>query len=319
LDIKNIKFDNVCTNNFSLIEEFLKKNFSSPTHWPDWNLVISKYFNTSFYYFTANQDSELIGICPIHKVKDKLFEILWTGPKHFLIPYGGWIFNKEFQLNTKNISLSFNQSYQGFGLPLIQEFNVSYKAVKKNEFKTLLIDLTDSEDDIWNNNVDSKRRNMIRKALKNEVKIEIDTKNNLDFFYDNFSEANKRYGLETYKKDFFLKLFSSIKNINMDIFWAKQGEQTLSGAVLAYDKNYAIYWLGFGIENAPNLGQGELIQWDMIKYSKSRKCKYYDLCSVEKEKLPKIYEFKKGFSKREEIFLNFIESPVSYKILRRIF
>ena len=37
--------------NFNKIEKFLKNNFSAPTHWPDWNLIVSKFFNSEFLYF----------------------------------------------------------------------------------------------------------------------------------------------------------------------------------------------------------------------------------------------------------------------------
>lgn len=39
-----IKIKRLLKQDFQLVEQFLTNNFSSPTHWPDWNLVISKYF-----------------------------------------------------------------------------------------------------------------------------------------------------------------------------------------------------------------------------------------------------------------------------------
>ncbi|MGE5435593.1 MAG: hypothetical protein ACM3O3_00070, partial [Syntrophothermus sp.] len=61
----NIKIKS--TNDYSIVEEFLNNNFSSPTHWPKWNILISKYFNTDFLYYLAFSGNELIGICPLHK------------------------------------------------------------------------------------------------------------------------------------------------------------------------------------------------------------------------------------------------------------
>jgi lipid II:glycine glycyltransferase (peptidoglycan interpeptide bridge formation enzyme) len=88
--------------------------------------------------------------------------------------------------------------------------------------------------------------------------------------------------------------------------------------VISYDKDYSIYWLGFSSENVPNLGQGELLQWEAIKRMKNYGCKYYDLCYIEKDRLPHIYRFKKGFSKNEIEVGTSNKRPISYKIINRI-
>ncbi len=37
--------------NYELAVDFLRSNFSSPTHWPDWNLVVSRHFKTTFFIY----------------------------------------------------------------------------------------------------------------------------------------------------------------------------------------------------------------------------------------------------------------------------
>ena len=88
--------------------------------------------------------------------------------------------------------------------------------------------------------------------------------------------------------------------------------------MIIYDKDYAIYWLGINCNNIPNNGQGEMLQWEAIKYAKSKGCKYYDLCFIEKEKLPHIYEFKKGFSKWEVEVPYIMQKPLAYRFINRI-
>ena len=127
---------------------------------------------------------------------------------------------------------------------------------------------------------------MIRKAAKNGIEIQMDDKSNLDLFYSLFYAANSRNGLETFGINFFIDLFQSVKNISFDILWAKQNNSMLACLVLAKDKDYAIYWLGFTVEGSPNAGQGELLQWDAIKRAKNAGCRYYDLCTIEKDRLP---------------------------------
>jgi len=59
--------------NWDVVIDFLRLNFSSPTHWPDWNLIVNKHFNTEFFYFCAYENKELVGICPVHKKKGNIF------------------------------------------------------------------------------------------------------------------------------------------------------------------------------------------------------------------------------------------------------
>ena len=88
--------------------------------------------------------------------------------------------------------------------------------------------------------------------------------------------------------------------------------------IIAYDKNYSFYWLGNNNNNIPNLGQNELLQWEAIKKMKTAGCPYYDLCFIEKERLPHIYKFKKGFTKNEVSIPLIIVNPLLYKIVNKL-
>jgi Acetyltransferase (GNAT) domain len=304
-------------NNFHIIEEFLLINFSSPTHWPYWNKIVSKYYLTDFYYLTAYHNNTLVGICPVHKKEKGFIKNLYSGQFHY-IPYGGWLFNRKFDFDIKNLPLKFNESFRSFCLPKLEEFNVNYTFPKQNNFETLVIYLLKDEDEIWNNDINSKRRNMLRKAEKNGIEVVELPKDNLADFYEIYNAANIRYKLDPLPIIFFEDLFSNDENTKFNILLSKKDGIVLSGIVLAYDKNYAIYWLGFNSDNAPNLGQNELLQWYAIKKMMDYGCKYYDLCYIEKERLPYIYEFKKGFSKNEVDVPYFSNRSLSYKILNRL-
>jgi lipid II:glycine glycyltransferase (peptidoglycan interpeptide bridge formation enzyme) len=93
----------------------------------------------------------------------------------------------------------------------------------------------------------------------------------------------------------------------------------ISAQVMAYDKSFAMYWLGLNAEKMPNLGQGELLQWEAILKAKSAGCITYDLCYIEKERLPKIYEFKKGFS-QFEVPVHLVRiRPYSFRLFKKAF
>jgi hypothetical protein len=298
----------------SKAEGFLLKNFSSPTHWPDWNLLVSKYNNTSFYYWGLFEKGTLIGICPIHETKTGLLKNLYSGQFH-LIPNGGWLLNREFTLNPSDFPLSHNSKFECFTLPQIKEFGVKYtKFTKLNH--TLLLDLRQEEDEIWKKSINAKRRNMIRKAKKNGVSVKKD-EINLANFYSVYSMANERYGLSSLPLDFFKELQES-KNVRFIPMLAYYNDSPYGALGLIYDKDYAFYWLGASVENSENMGQGDLLQWEAIKHSQENGCKYYDLCYIEKEKLPHIYEFKRGFAKTEVQIPYLNRKKLFFKVLNKL-
>jgi len=310
---------NICrSTDFVLINNFLKETFSSPSHWPDWNLIISKHYNTNFFYFVAIEKNRIIGICPVHKVNKGIVRNLQSGQFHY-IPYGGWIFRNDITINSSCFNLRYDESISGFSLPTIKSFPKQYKT--KNEgriFTTLYIDLENDEDWLWQNTVDSKRRNMIRKARKNNISTEQVSEYNFDDFFKFYSSANKRYGLQSLEFDCLYDLFFSTTNINFRAAFVRYENQIISSSVIVSDKDYALYWLGLNGHDIPNLGQGELLQWEAILFAKNKGCKVYDLCYIEKDRLPSIYEFKKGFSQEEASITNFSITPLSYKIINRL-
>ncbi len=302
--------------NYEEVVMFLNNSFSSPTHYPEWNLAAEKHFKDEFFYLNAYSENTLKGICPVFKSASNHLNYLKTGIREFTIPYGGWIFNEPTDLSLSSLSLSMNQAFTGITLPSLPEFNVKYSDNVNGFLETLTIDLSKSEEDIWNKVIHSKRRNMIRKAEKSDIKIE--KSKDVDMFYSIYRASHTEYGLPVHPFEFFTDLFPSAKNISFDIFFAMQ-EESISGAlIMASTKNYAIYWLGLSAKGSGNFGQGELLQWTAIKAAKEKGCKYYDLCYIEKDKLKHIADFKRSFGESE------INVPVlavrknTFKILKRI-
>jgi hypothetical protein len=302
---------------FEKIELFLQGIPSSPTHWPEWNTTISKFYNTDFYYLIAVKHDKIIGVCPVHSDQKKPLNRLYSG-QFMYIPYGGWLLNRSLPIGKEFFPVSQNQSLLSFSLPITNIYPSYSLAGKDKPAETLLIDLNFEENYIWENYIDSKRRNMIRKAEKYKLEIELVTQDNFDLFYEFYITTYKRYGLISLNKECLFELFFNLKMINFRTTIIKFEEQIISGLVMVYDKTLALYWLGLNAEKMPNFGQGEILQWDAIKHAKSYGCQNYDLCYIEKERLPSIYEFKKGFSKVEAPIQIINIRSLGYKIINRI-
>lgn len=299
-------------------EDFFRCNPSAPTHWPDWNLIVSEHKGTEFFYYAAFEKNDLIGLCPVHMEKKGSTRRLFSGQFQY-IPYGGWIITKPIVADRSLFPIRGNESVSVFALPSLGDYALEWGRRRyARGFATLCIDLRNDEDWLWKNTVDAKRRNMIRKADKNQLRVEIVGLDGFDALYDLYSQANERNGLVSLSKSCLVALLFGTKNISFLNMIAWKEDRPLSAVVIALDKDYALYWLGAGAVDAPNLGQGEFLQWEAIRRAKRHGCKVYDLCYVEKERLPAIYEFKKGFSKDEYEVMHFNERSFAYRLLNRI-
>ena len=160
---------------------------------------------------------------------------------------------------------------------------------------------------------------MIRKALKSDVKIYRYGPKGISLYLPLMREMHKKAILKKISQDYYFdvlnKYFSKKKAILM---MAAKDNEILSGVIIVGNKNVMHYWQGASKTNAPNLGQGELLQWEAIKWAKESKSKYYDLCVVEEERLPHIAKFKKGFSNEIVPFYYFTKKTLCFRVLSKL-
>jgi len=305
-------------SDLSVVTVFLENTFSSPTHWPEWNQVVSRYHSTDFYYLGCYEDGDLTGICPIHETRTGRLSKLFSGQFNY-IPYGGWLMKEGSAGKNIEFPLKRNQSVTVYSLPEFPFYSQQVVNPQSDErFVTLIIDLLKPEEDILSSDIDSKRRNMIRKAEKNGVVIRGMEKSGLPSFYDHYLSFTGKTGLKAVPQDMLSGLLFETENIHFKVLAAYQNEVFMGSVILVYDKDYALYWMGINAKEAQNLGQGELLQWESIRFLKSAGCRIYDLCYVEKTRLPAIYEFKKGFSKTEVSIHQYSRAGSLYKVINRL-
>lgn len=310
---KRLKY--VKITDFVPVVEFLENNFSSPTHWPDWNIVVSKHFNTNFFYFGAYEDGQLIGICPMHEEKKRIIKYYHSGQFHY-IPFGGWIFSKPSSIDFADLSIGKFSMMQIFSLPLLNEFNVQITIYTKY-FKTLIIDLGGKLEDIWKNQLNYSKRKQIKKAQKTPLSVEAKDYFNHEFF-KRYNNACDQFKLNALPWDFFMNLNESVKKIKIKILTASFNDIDLATLVIVWDKNYSFSWLSWIDNYEYKFGQGELLLWEAIRVMHSEKCNYYDLGYIEKEQLPNIYKFKSGFSKKEVDIPYIVVKPLLYKVYNKV-
>ncbi len=183
----------------------------------------------------------------------------------------------------------------------------------------MIIALNQKERQIWQDSLDDKRRNMIRKAQRHNIEIEAQTPQNLKSFYSLFTEAFLAKGPKPKPLEFYLKLFERCyPKDKAVIFTAKKNGEFLSAVMLLRNSHICHYWIGFTKPGAQNLGQSELLQWEAIRWAKRLGSSYYDLCVIEPHRLGGIARFKLGFSRNRVPFYLYNSVALPRRILRRL-
>lgn len=304
------------------IESFLDSNFSTIFHEPDFNRIVEDVFGTKFSYNLAyNQKGKLVALCPLHSQKIGILKNTYSNPSIYEVPYGGWVYDKDevdFSYLINEMKLSLNESLVYISPPLFEKDE--YKKVgKKIKFQTAIVDLMMHEEEIWRNIINQKKRNKIRKAQKSNLLVEKHGQSGIEHYLELMRETYEFAGLKIKPKEYYKKILETYYPRNQAIILlAKKESNILSGNILLRNRHICHYWASARNRLTKNLGQGELLQWESIKWSKENESRYYDLCVVEKDRLPQIAMFKLGFSKDIVHFYYFNNRRISYRIMSKI-
>ena len=163
----------------------------------------------------------------------------------------------------------------------------------KNQFNikiynSFILDITKDENEIFNS-FDSKKRNMIRKGLKNPIDIKILEKKQAISFVSDFHtllketqrraiKANKNSSMQL-KSEHYIKTI--LQSTNASLALAYYDDKLVAGAVIIYSGETLYYYLGCSDKSLNRItAAADLLQWEIIKYGKSKKLKYYDFGGV---------------------------------------
>jgi len=177
--------------------------------------------------------------------------------------------------------------------------DVDLKGFTKQEFTTLVIDLTQELDQIWNNMSRTACRQPINKAIKDGVVVKFNK--NHDEFYEIDKQFRKTKGIDAYPISAeFMKKYGTV-------FTAEYDNEVIGGECYLEDKDNIRSLIGstkrleVGNEKARQMGNAtKLLFWEAIKYAKEKGIKEFDLGGYYTENNPdpqkeRINAFKNSF------------------------
>jgi peptidoglycan pentaglycine glycine transferase (the first glycine) len=145
---------------------------------------------------------------------------------------------------------------------------------------TQVIDLKKSQSKLLEE-MKQKGRYNIKIAEKNELSVTQFplNKKSLDSFYALYSQTYQRNKFDGKPKEFFQAFFQSHKN-NATVFIARHQKKDLAIGVVVHSGNRATYLYGASSNENRKLMAPYLLHWEIIKDSKNKGFKSYDLWGV---------------------------------------
>lgn len=180
--------------------------------------------------------------------------------------YGGWIIEGE---KTEELFSTYENWIQKNGIisefvrfhPMVKNHDASrsfYEVIQLGE--VVHMDLS-SPEDIWNNII-SKNRNMIRKAVKNGIKIyngrfpEIYEK--FRTIYNGTMDKDDAEEYYYFKPDFYKSVLEDLSQ-NAQVFWAEKEGLVIAASIMIGANGYLDYHLSGSLREFSSLAPGNLI------------------------------------------------------------
>lgn len=167
--------------------------------------------------------------------------------------------------------------------------------------KTITVDLSASEDEIFKRFSEAKRR-AVRRAEKNGVIVK-ESSDIQSLISIKSKSAGLFGGITTYG---LRELWSIFFPEHASILLAQHG-----GVLLVFWQHSAYYWIAGATREGKKLFTPTLLVWEALKVSKKRGCTRFDFVGVWDERLPKGNDSWKGFTKFKE---GFGGTPLYYPI-----
>lgn len=127
--------------------------------------------------------------------------------------------------------------------PLLENWKVWENGIETQYLRDTIFMDTSSQEIIWQN-IESKNRNMIRKAKKNNIKIQKTSIDNIHEFIPLYEETMKKNNADAYyifQQDYFDSLEKMDENACL--FYALYDEKVISASIMFYNKKFMHYHL----------------------------------------------------------------------------
>ncbi|MDE5670868.1 MAG: peptidoglycan bridge formation glycyltransferase FemA/FemB family protein [Eubacterium sp.] len=192
-----------------------------------------------------------------------------------------------------------NDNFKDTMLSLGYKFTVNSKTIQpKFVYRLNIKDKTEEE---LLKSFRTKTRYNINLAIRKNVKIREAQRSDIPIFYDILKFTAKRDQFYVRDIEYYERVFDSMGAEHVKIFIAECEKEPVAVAMSIFYGNKMWYLYGGSLNKYRNYMPTYLLQWEMIKWAKKKKCDIYDFGGVSGYKCKNnpmygVYHFKKGFN-----------------------
>lgn len=192
-------------------------------------------------------------------------------------------------------------------------FKKNKKSIQPED--TLVIDISRPEDEILES-FEKRCKSEIKLAVKKNVTLYKDTSDaGIKNFLNLLKKTAKRDSFRPHPLAYYEALVKTLKAASQtDLFFAKIGQDIISGCIMVYFGNTASYI--HAASDGPYRAANALV-WTAIKEAKNKQCKYFDLYGVapldadEKHPWRGLTKFKESFGGTRSHYIGAYDRPIS--------
>ncbi|MFA6306664.1 MAG: peptidoglycan bridge formation glycyltransferase FemA/FemB family protein [Patescibacteria group bacterium] len=159
--------------------------------------------------------------------------------------------------------------------------------------KTLILDLTKSEEELLKE-MHQKTRYNIKLAAKKEVKMVEAGPERFDDFWRLMNLTGERDNFRPHGIDYYKKMLEADSDF-IKLYFAEYKGKPLVTGIFSYFGDTVSYLHGASADHDREVMAPYLLHWQIIKEVKAAGFKYYDLCGINEKRWPGVTRFKKGF------------------------
>jgi lipid II:glycine glycyltransferase (peptidoglycan interpeptide bridge formation enzyme) len=210
--------------------------------------------------------------------------------------------------------------------PFLVEQNWHYSPEQIQYKNTVILNLDGTEDD-WLSRMKQKTRYNIRLAQKKGVIVRQITLEELHLIYRMYAETSLRDGFAIRSEDYYCQVWEKFIKQNMATgLVAEVNGDPVAGLMLFYFADRALYLYGMSTDKHREKMPNYLLQWEAMRFAKSKGCKVYDLWGApdvfdETDNMWGVYRFKEGLGGEVMKTIgawDYTPYPILYKLYTRI-
>lgn len=260
-----------------------------------WRTAIENSFGHEAYYLTATDNDAIKGVLPLVLLKSRLFGFLLASMPFF--SYGGVLADNPEARNallaaTETMAKQLGVSHVELRQGEAQQLNEWHESCPK---VTMGLTLPAKVEDYWVT-LSSGMRNKIRKAQKNQFRIEFSGVESVGVFYEIFSTNMRNLGTPVYPRRWFRNLCEQFPE-EVRVLVLKDGNQPVAaGIVTSFRDGLELPWSATLPESRKKYS-AVLMYWALLEWAITHGYRHVDFGRCTKGS--GVYQFKQHWNSEE--------------------